>query len=179
MVIGQFHPDRSDFVGRFIFGKRREEFADLFTEIFRLHLTVGGKALAALGSSGYDIPARARQIRDDLREQADDVQKDLESRFPDEKTRPKLKKGCARGIHFAPLNVLKRRFVTVDATDMARLLGLPSSGPFIAQAVRETLIPNVKKIFGEKMAHHPDEATRSGEAWYLTGTFDTDGYSGM
>ncbi len=32
--------------------------------------TVGGKALAALGSSGYDIPARARQIRDDLREQA-------------------------------------------------------------------------------------------------------------
>ena len=100
----------------------------------------------------------------------------LESRFPDEKTRPKLKKGCARGIHFAPLNALKRRFVTVDATDMAPLLGLPS-GPFVAQAVRETLIPNVKKIFGEKMAHHPDEATMSGEAWYLTGTFDTDGFS--
>ncbi len=28
--------------------------------------TVGGKALAALGDSGYDVPARARQIRDDL-----------------------------------------------------------------------------------------------------------------
>ena len=120
---------------------------------------------------------RAVKALDDLRQQADAVQKDLESRFPDEKTSPKLKKGCARGIHFAPLNALKRRFVTVDATNMAPLLGLPSSGPFIAQAVRETLIPNVKKIFGEKMAHHPDEATRSGEAWYLTGTFDTDGFS--
>jgi penicillin amidase len=29
--------------------------------------TVGGPALFALGDSGYDIPARARQIRDDLR----------------------------------------------------------------------------------------------------------------
>ena len=28
--------------------------------------TVGGAALAALGDSGYDIPARARQIRDDI-----------------------------------------------------------------------------------------------------------------
>jgi penicillin amidase len=28
--------------------------------------TVGGKALAELGDAGYDIPARARQIRDDL-----------------------------------------------------------------------------------------------------------------
>ncbi len=120
---------------------------------------------------------RTVKVLDDLREQADAVQKDLERRYPDEKTRPKLKKGCARGLHFAPLNALKRRFVTVDATDMAPLLGLPSSGPFVAQSVRETLIPNVKKIFGEKMAHHPDEATRSGEAWYLTGTFDTDGFS--
>ena len=120
---------------------------------------------------------RTVKVLDDLREQADKVQKDLEHRYPDEKARPKLKKGCARGLHFVPLNALKRRFVTVDATDMAALLGLPSSGPFIAQAVREMLIPNVKKIFGEKMAHHPDDATRSGEAWYLTGTFDTDGFS--
>ena len=120
---------------------------------------------------------RTVKALDDLRQQSDEVQKELERRFPDEKTRPKLKKGCARGIHFAPLNALKRRFVTVDATDMAPLLGLPSSGPFIAQAVREMLIPNVNKIFGEKMAHHPDEATRSGDAWYLTGTFDTDGFS--
>jgi hypothetical protein len=117
------------------------------------------------------------QVLDDLRDQADSLQKELERRFPDKSTRPKLKKGSARGLHFAPLNALKRRFVTVDATDMAPLLGLPDEGPLIAHAVREMLLPNVKAIYGEKMAHHPDEATARGEAWYLTGTFDTDGYS--
>jgi len=101
----------------------------------------------------------------------------MERRFPDESKRPKLKKGSARGLHFAPLNALKRRFVTIDATDLAPLLGLPAEGPLIAHSVREMLLPNVKKIYGEKMAHHPDDATAKGEAWYLTGTFDTDGYS--
>ena len=75
---------------------------------------------------------------------------------------------------------------------MAPLLGLPAEGPLIAQAIREMLLPNIKKIYGEKMfwprsgqmapsapTHHPDDATAKGEAWYLTGTFDTDGYSGM
>ena len=116
-------------------------------------------------------------VLDDLREQAEAVHKDLELRFPDESTRPKLKKGGAKGLRFAPLNDLKRRFVTVDASDMAPLLGLPAEGPLIAQAIREMLLPNIKKIYGEKMAHHPDNATAKGEAWYLTGTFDTDGYS--
>ena len=52
------------------------------------------------------------QVLDDLREQAEAVHKDLELRFPDESTRPKLKKGGAKGLRFAPLNDLKRRFVT-------------------------------------------------------------------
>ena len=68
------------------------------------------------------------QVLDDLREQAEAVHKDLERRFPDKSTRPKLKKGCARGLHFAPLNALKRRFVTVDASDLAPMLGLPAVG---------------------------------------------------
>jgi len=117
------------------------------------------------------------KVLDDLREQAEVLHQDVERRFPDKSTRPKLKKGCARGLHFAPLNALKRRFITVDASDMAPLLGLPAKGPLIAHAVREMLLPNIKKIYGEKMAHHPDDATAKGEAWYLTGTFDTDGYS--
>ena len=116
-------------------------------------------------------------VLDDLREQAEQVHRSLERQFPDEKFRPKLKKGCAKGLHFAPLNALKRRFVTIDATDMAPLLGLPSSKSLVSEVVRGMLLPNVKKIFGEKMAHHPDDATKSGDAWYMTGTFDTDGYS--
>jgi len=117
-------------------------------------------------------------VLDGLREQAEKVQKDIERQFPDENNCPKLKKGITTGLSFVPLNALKRRFVTIDATDMAKVLKLPSSeNTLVAQIVREMLMPNVKKIFGEKMAHHPDDVTKSGDAWYMTGTFDTDGYS--
>ena len=128
------------------------------------------------------------QVLDDLREQVETIHQEFVKMYPDESTRPKLKKGCARGLHFVPLNSLKRRFVTVDATDMAPLLGIESlvkgnnneenvEQPLVAHAIREMLMANVKEIYGEKMAHHPDKATTKGEAWYLTGTFDTDGYS--
>jgi len=114
---------------------------------------------------------------DDLRAQASALQLDNDQGSNGASGGPRLKKGCTRGLHFVPLNALKRRFVTVDATDLAPLLGLPSEGPLIAQAVREMLLPNVRAIYGEKMAHHPDAATSAGGAWYLTGTFDTDGFS--
>ena len=114
---------------------------------------------------------------DDLKAHAAAVQRDLDGQSEGAARGSKLTKGCARGLRFTPLNALKRRFVTLDATDIAPLLGLPSEGPLVAQAVREMLLPNVRAIFGEKMAHNPDEVTMAGNAWYPTGTFDTDGYS--
>jgi hypothetical protein len=38
------------------------------------------------------------------------------------------------------------------------------------------VLQEIRGLFGDKMAHKPDDATAAGEAWYLTGTFDTDGY---
>ena len=135
------------------------------------------------------------KLLDNVRDLVQQIRASHEKEFPDESTRPKLPKmartkglmlaplrGARRrplaGRKFVPLNSRKRHFVTVDATNMAQILGLEGvNEDLVANVVRETFAPNIKKIFGDKMAHKPDDATAAGEAWYMTGTFDTDGYS--
>ena len=94
----------------------------------------------------------------------------FERTIPDAAKRPKIHKGAARGIRFMPLNDLKRRFVTIDATSMLQIMDLEvpeNSSP--SETVQKALQENILKVF--KKDHGP-----SGK-WSFTGTVDTDGQS--
>jgi hypothetical protein len=69
------------------------------------------------------------------------------------------------------MNTLKRRFVTLDATDLADVMGVPEGvdGALRTEAVRDALRANIVRVFGSRYA--------GGEAaeWNFTGTCDTDG----
>jgi len=116
---------------------------------------------------------------DELRCEAEALHKHYEETIADETKRPKIHQGATRGIHFVPLNHLKRRFVTLDATDLVDVLGIKDVPPSMqATAVQEMLQPNITKVFGKSHSPRPaGEADDGQPRWLFTGTIDTDGRS--
>lgn len=108
---------------------------------------------------------------DELRVEAESLYRHFERTVAKESDRPKLRRGATKGLAFVPMNTLKRRFVTLDATDLADVMGVPEGvdGALRTEAVRDALRANIVRVFGSRYA--------GGEAaeWNFTGTCDTDG----
>jgi hypothetical protein len=144
------------------------------------------RALLGLGEEDYmDEPWLLQNIHgsirftlhvadtlDALKEEVKAVTEMFEKTISDESKRPKVQKGSSRGIHFVPLNRMGRRFVTVDATDLLDVMGLPNIPSHQAETVRSALQKNISRIFLSQY----DPKHKNGR-WVFTGTIDTDGFS--
>jgi hypothetical protein len=144
------------------------------------------RALLGLGEEDYmDEPWLLQNIHgsirftlhvadtlDALKEEVKAVTEMFEKTISDESKRPKIQKGSSRGIHFVPLNRMGRRFVTVDATDLLEVMGLPNIPSHQAETVRSALQKNISRIFLSQY----DPKHKNGR-WVFTGTIDTDGFS--
>ena len=115
---------------------------------------------------------------DVLRKEAERVRLLCERLIADEASRPKIRTGAAKGIRFVPLNDLKRRFVTLDATDMCSVLGIDVAPGLQEDTVRGVFRKNIKRCFGDNHSGDDDNGMGEGDGrrWVFTGTCDTDGF---
>ena len=110
---------------------------------------------------------------DDVREEMMSMHNEIDS-LPEQK-RPKLKSGLGRGLSFVPLNGQRRRYVTLDATDLMDIFDL--------KKVDESLVSDiVGSLFGDNITNVLNEDYTLGKKgnapkWHFTGTMDTDGIS--
>ena len=106
--------------------------------------------------SGYAY--MSGQTLDAVKVMAAELHAEIE-RMP-EVDRPTLRKGAAKGIRFVPLNDLRRRFVTLDATDLGDILGFGDFGVELKNDMtRRCLAKAIKTVFGPNYARSPDDVT--------------------
>ena len=155
------HPAQREMVGkiRALFGLGEEDYMDEPWLLQNIH-----------GSIRFTL--HVADTLDALKEEAKAVMEMFEKTISDESKRPKVQKGSSRGIHFVPLNRMGRRFVTVDATDLLDVMGLPNIPSHQAETVRSALQRNISRIFLSQY----DPNHKNGR-WVFTGTIDTDGFS--
>ena len=88
----------------------------------------------------------------------------------------KIRKGALQQKKFVPLNNLQRSFITIDTTDLAKILKLECDKSLYEEAVRGTFYKNINEIFrSKKYSNKPSTITEN--TYYFTGTIDTDGVS--
>ena len=114
---------------------------------------------------------------DDLRKDAERVRLLCERLIPDEASRPKIHRGAAKGLRFVPLNDLKRRFTTLDATDMCSILGIDVAPGLQEETIRGVFRKTIQHAFGNNHAGDDDVDVGNGKGrrWVFSGTCDTDG----
>jgi hypothetical protein len=110
------------------------------------------------------------QVRDEMMQMHDD----MENTFSETK-RPKLKCGLGRGLSFVPLNSQRRRYVTLDATDLMNILGLEKVDESLVSSIVGSLFS--KNITASLSEDYTVGKRESDQKWLFTGTIDTDGIS--